>query len=167
VPEPVCSQETAEHIVRQSQAFTAYSEKYVPARQRFTAHRRTSVACSVGRLHLLTLAPFELRLVAQIVASDNTASGTRSQHLSFVERQAARRTGSRHSPAQLRPRDTSVPGKPDHTVGIETFRDDTNHSYISRPERTGHLPINSMDELRSPCCTHGRAGMCSKTIAQH
>ena len=96
MPEPVCSQETAEHIVRQSQALTAYSEKYVPARQRFTAHRRTSVACSVGRLHLLTLAPFELRLVAQIVASDNTASGTRSQHLSFVERQTGRRTGSRH-----------------------------------------------------------------------
>jgi len=122
--------------VRQSQAFTTYSEKYVPARQSFTAHRRTSVACSVGRLHLLTLAPFELRLVAQIVASDDTAPGTRSQHLSFVERQAARRTGSRHSPAQLRPRDTSVPGKPDHTVGTETFRDDTNHSYICRPERT-------------------------------
>ena len=39
-----------------------------------------------------------LRIVTQIVASDDTASGTRSQHFSFVERQVARRTGSWHSP---------------------------------------------------------------------
>jgi len=39
----------------------------------------------------------------------------------------------------------SVPGKPDHAVGIETFRDATGHSYIRRPERTPHSPINSTD----------------------
>ena len=124
MPESVCSQETAENIARRSQSFTTYSEKYVPARQRFTADWRTSVGRSVGRLHLLTLPSLELRLVAQIVASDDTASETRSQHFSFVERQTARRTGSRHSRSQHRPRDTSVPGKQDHTVGSGIFSDD-------------------------------------------
>ena len=96
----------------------------------------------------MTLAP---RLLTQIVALDDTASGTRSQHFSFVERQIARRSGSWHSPRTSGQRDTSVPGKPDHTVGKGIRRDDTGHSYIVRPERTG-LPINSMEgRSQAPC----------------
>ncbi len=117
--------------------------------------QRTTVACSVGRLHLLTLAPSGLRLVAQIVASDDTASGTLSQHFIFVERRTARRTGSRHSRSQHRPRDTSVPGKPDHTIGTCFFRDDINHSYISHPKRTGHSPINGMERAEEPVLRTG------------
>ncbi len=60
--------------------------------------QRPSVACSVDRLHLLTLVPSELRLVTQIVASDDNASKTLSQHFSFVERPTVRRTGSKAQP---------------------------------------------------------------------
>jgi len=94
----VCSEETAEHTVRQPRALTSGEAENVSARQRFTVPiQGTSVARPVGRLHLLTLVPFELRLIAQIAASDDIASSTRSQHFSFVERQTGRRTGSRRS----------------------------------------------------------------------
>ena len=78
-----------------------------------------------------------LRLVTQIVASDDTASGTRSQQLSVVKTANSAAYRQLAQPAHIRPRDTSVPGKPDHTAGTGIRRDDTGHSYIVRPERTG------------------------------
>jgi len=83
--------------VRQPRALTSGEAENVSARQRFTVPiQGTSVARPVGRLHLLTLVPFELRLIAQIAASDDIASSTRSQHFSFVERTSCR--GTRPSP---------------------------------------------------------------------
>ncbi len=111
--------------------------------------QRPSVACSVDRLHLLTLVPSELRLVAQIVASDDTASKTLSQHFSFVERPTARRTGSKAQPVATPAKGYAGPRKTGPYSRNSYFWDNITHSYISRPERTyvrtSHWPINSMD----------------------
>ena len=112
LPEYVCSQETAEHIVRQLK----------PARQRFIAHRRTSVGRSRRQPAPIDLA--SARASSQIVASDDTAPGTQSQHFSFVERQTARRTGSTGKPAATRPEGhvDVGPRKTGPSAGTEKFR---------------------------------------------
>ena len=76
------------------------------------------------------------RASSQIVASDDTAPGTQSQHFSFVERQTerqsqhfgfverqtARRTGSTGKPAATRPEGHVDPWKTGPSAGTERFR---------------------------------------------